>query len=628
MCGMAGFADWSDPQTSAEARARFPGVSGDVHQRGPDRAVFVADRHFSAVHARLALVGPATGGQPIASEDGRRYVLFVGEIYNWKELASSLEPRHRFLTGSDGEVLLHGYEEEGAAFFRRVDGMFAVALRDLDLDVLVLARDRLGIKPLFVGREASRVAFGTDVKSVCRLLRRRPELNWTGALQMIGQPSRASANCWVGIEEVEPGTARTFRAAGGEVWRWHRFARTDSGLSGREVATRYAGALKESIERQTRDLESAAVALSGGVDSSLICALSPCRPEAFVLVNESTVKNGEVTAAQVVSKQLGIPLVEVRLRTAADAAIAYAAILRFCETPDVRSEHLLKDEVARAVAAAGHRVVLSGQGSDEFNGGYSGLGAGDGPRLALYLQRAVHEELHAERLLASGIRGDLAPFLSRTALDFLGEPVFPDPWEQELHRRVGMLRRYNLLLDDRVGGGHGLENRVPFLGNAVVGWAWAVPPEAREALLTDKEILRRLADQVLLPAIARRPKVAFFHGESAGATFRYLTAVLLQKPFGGESLVEMARQTPALNGRGPLARDAFDHLARLAAVHPAHEAVEALAGLVNLALLSEPGFMDTGPASIPPEVAYWFGSLTASPDQGGAERLPTAGIPA
>ena len=139
MCGLAGVLDWSTKRNDISSVLQdFPRMPADIYHRGPDDSVLVADEHMTSVHTRLSIVGGSAGAQPIVNEDGSKYALFVGEVYNWRDLAATLRTRHRFKTTSDGEVLLHGYEEEGLHFFRRVDGMFALAIRDLKHKILII----------------------------------------------------------------------------------------------------------------------------------------------------------------------------------------------------------------------------------------------------------------------------------------------------------------------------------------------------------------------------------------------------------------------------------------------------------------------------------------------------------
>ncbi len=596
MCGLGGLLDWSRQQDPAQAQHDLQKLSGDVWQRGPDVSVLVADEKISCVHARLSITGGVTGQQPIVSEDRLKFALFVGEIYNWRELSATLRRRHRFGTTSDGEVLLHGYEERGVSFLEEVDGMFALMIRDSEKNELVLARDRFGVKPLFWAMEAERVAFGTDSKSVNQLLGRPPQLSWRDALQTLGQPSGCSRVCWSGIEDIEPGTAVTFRRGQKPVVdRWNTFQYDPKKEDPKDTQDRYWHALEESVRRQTEDVKGLSIALSGGLDSSLLCALSKEKPTAFVLANSSTIANGELDAARKIARHLHLDLIEVSpRRVGQDTQEEYLDILRFFEHPSVAVEHVLKNELVRMVAGKGLRVLVSGQGSDEFNGGYSGFEhlPGQTPSLKSYLKQSIETEFYPQLLLENGIRPDIGRFIDWSHVGFLETPIYADQWEQELHRRLRTLQKHNLWLEDRLSGRLGIENRVPFLGQEVTKVAWSLPRTLQTELLTNKKILREVATGFLPASIVQRPKVPFFHGHCAGASFAYVTALLFFEGAGRESLVSMARQSKAVSGDGPLDRNEFDKLAILVERNHDDAGVEALMCLINLALLAEPGFLE------------------------------------
>src|SRR3954451_12597701 len=153
MCGIAGLV-YADPSRPAD-RSILKGMADAIAHRGPDAEGFLAEPGVGLAHRRLSIIDLAGGDQPIGNEDSSVQVVFNGEIYNHRELRSGLEARgHRFRTRSDTEVLVHLYEEEGDGLVDRLRGMFAFALWDRGAGRLVLARDRVGIKPLYVFRDA------------------------------------------------------------------------------------------------------------------------------------------------------------------------------------------------------------------------------------------------------------------------------------------------------------------------------------------------------------------------------------------------------------------------------------------------------------------------------------------
>src|SRR5690348_14634314 len=165
MCGIAGivYADRDRPVEPGLLKA----MGDRIAHRGPDAEGFWTEPGIGLAHRRLSIIDLAGGDQPIGNEDGSLQVVFNGEIYNFQQLRAGLEARgHRFRTRSDTEVLVHLYEEEGDRLVERLRGMFAFALWDRPRRTLVLARDRLGIKPLYVYRDAEKLLFGSEIKAL------------------------------------------------------------------------------------------------------------------------------------------------------------------------------------------------------------------------------------------------------------------------------------------------------------------------------------------------------------------------------------------------------------------------------------------------------------------------------
>ena len=165
MCGIAGvlYADSSRPVDPEMLRA----MGRSIAHRGPDAEGFLNEPGVGLVHRRLSIIDLSGGGQPLGNEDGSVQVVFNGEIYNFQELRRGLEAHgHRFRTHSDTEVLVHLYEDEGDRLVERLRGMFAFALWDRNRRRLLLARDRLGIKPLYVYRDAEKLLFGSELKAI------------------------------------------------------------------------------------------------------------------------------------------------------------------------------------------------------------------------------------------------------------------------------------------------------------------------------------------------------------------------------------------------------------------------------------------------------------------------------
>src|ERR1700677_4172119 len=166
MCGIGGIVALAPglPPADLDALRR---MAGALHHRGPDEFGVYRDARAGLCHARLSIIDLATGQQPLANEDETLWVVFNGEIFNYVELKAELEALgHRFRTRSDTEVIVHAWEAWGERAFARFNGQFAVALWDERERALILARDRVGVRPLHVGEHAGRAYFASEVKAV------------------------------------------------------------------------------------------------------------------------------------------------------------------------------------------------------------------------------------------------------------------------------------------------------------------------------------------------------------------------------------------------------------------------------------------------------------------------------
>ena len=168
MCGFAG-ASWTDPQHAIDA-ATLDAMTAVLTHRGPDQSGTWFDAHTALGHRRLSIIDLDSGRQPLANEDRSVQVVFNGEIYNYRELRNDLQGRgHRFATQSDTEVIVHLYEEYGDDCVDHLRGMFALAVRDVRRQRLLLARDRMGQKPLVYREDPGRLLFASELKALLQV---------------------------------------------------------------------------------------------------------------------------------------------------------------------------------------------------------------------------------------------------------------------------------------------------------------------------------------------------------------------------------------------------------------------------------------------------------------------------
>lgn len=547
MCGLAGVAAFGDRCLEETDRRALASMSQAVRHRGPDDArIFETDR-VAFGFRRLSVIDLAGGAQPFVSGDGRVVAMVNGEIYNHRSLRTELEASHRFTTHSDCEVLLHLYEDFGAAAFERLRGMFAAAVFDRASETVLLARDRFGIKPLFYAVDRERLLFGSEMKALFRHPRCPRRFDWKTALSdpaVNGHPANPAGPApayFEGIAAVPAASVIRFdlRTSESREMRYWAFA---GGTPPRSADEAIAGYRELFVDAVTEELSSdvgVGLFLSGGIDSASIAAVAARSAEreitTFSVLTESTVANGDAELAAASANALGLANHQVLLtqRELPQTAHDYLDLLALSESPLFGGEELYKFALHRYAKAAcpDLKVILTGQGSDEFNGGYTSLFGTDWDDQLALLQR-----LQRGRMMM-GPKSALAIWEDRLEMPVLGEAVLgdsssaggmDDPWLGYVRGKYRDLQTYNCWHEDRTAAGNGIENRVPFLDHRLVELCLSVPPELRAELLWDKRILREAVRDVLPARIAGRPKIAFFYGPGLRRTNRMILDMFLR----------------------------------------------------------------------------------------------------
>ncbi len=374
MCGIAGLI------YAHSDRPVHPGLlkgMGDaIAHRGPDAEGFWIEPGIGLAHRRLSIIDLEGGDQPIGNEDGSVQVVFNGEIYNYRELRRDLEARgHQFRTRSDTEVLVHLYEEHGADLVERLRGMFAFALWDRGRRELVLARDRLGLKPLYVYREAERLAFGSEIKAILAI----PGVSRTidpAALEdyLAYGMVPGTRTIFRAIEKLPPAHVlivgpRTLAAPPRRYWRLR--IEPDLGATPEE----WQEAIRAKLDEATRlhllaDVPVGAF-LSGGIDSSLVVAHTagatrgPLRTFSRGFAED---RFNELPFARRVAERFGTQHTEEIVTP--DAVGLVDELGHYYDEPFADPSAIPTFLVAR-LASRSVKVVLSGDGGDEAFGGYA-----------------------------------------------------------------------------------------------------------------------------------------------------------------------------------------------------------------------------------------------------------------
>src|SRR5688572_36825 len=564
MCGIFGVLHLDG---SPVDRAALKAMAQATVHRGPDDEGFHLAGACGIGMRRLSIIDVAGGHQPLSNADGSLTVVCNGEIYNFRELRRELEALgHRFATGSDSEVVVHGYAQWGDEVVQRLNGMFGFALWDARRRRLLLGRDRLGIKPLYLHRDARRIAFASEAKALLTLPGVSARLNCEGLHSYLNLGYVAAPqSLFAGISKVPPATLLAIEDGRLDERRYWRIpAETDQGLDEREWIERVRARLGESVRMQMVSDVPIGAFLSGGIDSSTVVALMaaesdrPIKTYAIGFEGDGAEQYyNELPYARQVAQRFGTEHHEIVVRP--DAAALLPRLLWHMDEPIADSAFITTYLVSQ-FARRDVTVILSGVGGDELFGGYRRY-LGDYyqahyERLPAWLRRAA---VSAGRRLPSDRHSGLLN-LSRLAKGFLESAklpfearyrayveVFP-AWEvsallrQQVQTRDPIADAFReasgtdglnrmlavdaetqlpddlLLLTDKMSMATSLECRVPLLDHELVELAAAMPEAIKVRGGRLKHVLKQALAPLLPEDILERKKRGF--GTPMGAWLR------------------------------------------------------------------------------------------------------------
>lgn len=423
MCGIVGV--FEIKAGSPDLREQVLSMSGKIRHRGPDWSGIYSCEKAILAHERLAIVDPQSGGQPLKSRDGKLILSVNGEIYNHKELRQTLTEEYDFMTQSDCEIILALYREKGAGFLEDLNGIFAFALYDAENDCYLIARDHMGIIPLYTGWDKLGNFF---VASELKALE--------------GTCNR--------IREFEPGHYLCSKE--GQIKKWyHRDWADFANVKGNQANIHELRiALEEAVHRQLMSDVPYGVLLSGGLDSSVISAIakkfSARRVESHDLQEAwwpqlhsfaiGLKGSPDLAASRQVASHIGSVHHEIEF-TIQEGLDALKDVIYHLETYDVTTVRASTPMylMARVIKSMGIKMVLSGEGADEIFGGY------------LYFHKAP----------------DAASF------------------HEETVRKLSKLHLYDCLRANKSLAAWGVEGRVPFLDKEFLDVAMRLNPEEKMA---------------------------------------------------------------------------------------------------------------------------------------------------
>ena len=456
MCGIVGAFYFS--QNSINLRNQVLDMSRKIRHRGPDWSGIYSSENTILAHERLGIVDPSSGKQPIFSADRKRILAANGEIYNHREIRKELSENYSFQTGSDCEVILALYEEKGIHFLNDLNGIFAFALYDEEKENYLIARDHMGIIPLYMGWDKNQVFYiASELKAlegVCEQIKLFP-------------PGHYLTN-----NDLKP-------------VKWYNPRWVDYGfVSEKETNLKFLrDALCQAVKRQLMSDVPYGVLLSGGLDSSITSAVAKLYADKRVESDDQKKAwwptlhsfavglkgSPDLKAAQKVADYIGTVHHEI-IFTIQEGLDALKDVIYHLETYDVTTVRASTPMflMARAIKSMGIKMVLSGEGSDEIFGGY------------LYFHKAPNDkEFHEETV-----------------------------------RKLDKLHQYDCLRANKALASWGIEGRVPFLDKEFMDVAMSISP--KDKMITEermeKWVLRKAFEDLLPKEVTWRQKEQFSDG--------------------------------------------------------------------------------------------------------------------
>ena len=556
MCGIAGFISFNGAPSISEDKLKI--MVDTLYHRGPDESGMAIKDSVAMGTRRLSIIDLSGGSQPIYNEDGSVWTVFNGEIYNFKEIRSELISKgHKFKTNTDTEVIVHGYEEYGLDFPKYLNGMFAIAVHDRKKNKFILARDHLGIKPLYYSFNYKRLVFGSEIKAILASgdVDRELDIDALGEL-MSWEYVPGKSTLLKSVKKLEPGEFIEIDLANPKCepkayWDIPVPNGSSIVLNPKEWEEKVDYQVKKSARMQLVSDVPLGAFLSGGVDSSLIVAAMG-EAETFSIGFDDPSYN-ELKWARKVADHLGVNHKDEIIKP--DVYQLFQHLMHFLDDP-IGDFSIFPTYLVSRLARKHVTVALSGDGGDELFGGYETYLAEKKSlqykRVPAFLRKGLVNPLlnslrptkkkkgvinKAKRFI-EGLEHQEDLSHARWRI-FVGDAVRDELFTQDsvngmtkppaahiidLFNRAGKrghldkcfyvdVKSYlcdNILTKvDRMSMAVSLESRVPYLDPDVVTLAFQVPEELKVSKNETKIILKKVASKYVPEECVYRPKEGF-----------------------------------------------------------------------------------------------------------------------
>ena len=486
MCGIVGI--FQIKQQTEELRAKALKMSQKLRHRGPDWSGIYVGGSTILTHERLSIVDPQSGGQPLYSPNRKQVLAVNGEIYNHQNIRSRYVGNYEFRTGSDCEVILALYRDKGIHFLEELNGIFAFALYDEERDEFLIARDAIGVIPLYIGKDRD------------------------GLLYVASELKALEGFC----DEYEPFLpGHYYWSREGEMRRWYNrdWMKYEAVKNNESSMSRLHDALEAAVRRQLMSDVPYGVLLSGGLDSSVISAIAKKHAELRVETDNQSEAwwpqlhsfavglkgSPDLVKAREVAEHIGTVHHEIHY-TIQEGLDAIRDVIYYVETYDVTTVRASTPMylLARVIKSMGIKMVLSGEGADEVFGGY------------LYFHKAPNAEA----------------------------------FHEETVRKLNKLYLYDCLRANKSLSAWGVEGRVPFLDTEFLDVAMRLNPTDKMCPETtiEKRIVREAFGELLPESVAWRQKEQFSDG--VGYSWIDTLKAITSKAVSDEQMVHASERFP------------------------------------------------------------------------------------
>ena len=547
MCGIAGLLDLAGRAVDSATLER---MARTIRHRGPDDSGVYAEGSVGLANVRLAVIDTSPAGhQPMASADGRYVIVYNGELYNYRELATELvENGHSFASRTDTEVVLHAYEEWGPDCLHRFNGMFAFAVWDTRTRELFVARDRLGIKPLYYVTIGGTFAFGSEVKALIAA-GYRAQVSPAGLAEYFTfQNTLSDATLFDGVRMLPAGHSIRVSEGGASArptLYWDLAFEPDESVAPEEWVEGVRTAFERAVTRQLVSDVPIGSYLSGGLDSSSIALVaSRATPRLMTFTGGFDLESvtgfeavfDERAEAEAISR-LGPTEHYTMVMHAGDMSWVMPELVWHLE--DLRVGMAYQNHYIARLASKFVTVTLAGTGGDELFAGYPWrYGLVEDAHDPAEFERRHYE--YWTRLVADADKPDFfspetwETIRAAAPLKAYREVIAPaahlDPATRALYFEAKTFLHGLLVVEDRVSMANSLEARVPFLDNELVELALRIPVRLQYDAESGKRILREAMRGLLPDEVLSRPKQGFSPPDESwyrGPTMEYIRTMLL-----------------------------------------------------------------------------------------------------